>query len=92
MTDFYRSLPNDRPGTWFEEFRAELISDHRQLLARRDAGKGRDNWSFDQARKRTQDFYRERFSGYHKAASISQSELQHLLGMVEALGTPDFEA
>lgn len=87
---FYRSLPNDRPKTWFEEFRAEVVSDQRQLLERRDKRETHSDWSFDHAVRRTQEFYRERFTGYHKVGSISQGELDQLMGMVEALGTKEF--
>jgi len=87
---FYRSLPNDRPDTWFEEFRAEVISDHRQLLACRDERQGRSKWSFDHAVKRTQGFYEDRLNGYHKVGSISARELETLLALVFALGSADF--
>jgi len=90
MADFYQSLPNDRAESWFEEFSAEVVSDHRQLLACRDAREGRSGWSFDHAVKRTREFYQERLNGYHSVGSITQDQLEHLLTMVDALGTPDF--
>jgi len=83
-------VPDDRPKTWFDEFRAEVISDHRQLLACRAARKDRGDWSFDHARKRTQRFYEERLNGYHKVSSISAEQLQSLLTLVAAMGTTDF--
>jgi len=90
---FYRDLPNDRPRTWFEEFRAEVVSDHRQLTERRDRqsqNPSAQTWSFDNALKRTREFYYERFTGYQRVGSISEGELGQLLSMVDALGTPDF--
>jgi len=83
-------LPDDRPKTWFEEFRAEVISDHRQLLACRTARKDRGDWSFDHALKRTKAFYEERLNGYHKVDSISAAQLKSLLALVDAMGLPDF--
>ena len=82
--------PDDRPKTWFEEFRAEVTSDHRQLLSCRAAREGRSDWSFDHAVKRTKDFYEQRLNGYHKVGSISVEELQTLLALVRDLGMPDF--
>ena len=87
---FYRSLPNDRPKTWFEEFRAEVVSDHRQLIACRAARQDRGDWSFDHAVKRTKAFYEERLNGYHKVDSISSAQLAELLALVAAMGTADF--
>lgn len=87
---FYRSLPDDRPKTWYEEFRAEILSDHRQLLACREARASRGDWSFDQARRRTQNFYRERLNGYHSVGSIDSEQLLVLLGLVDKLGAEDF--
>jgi len=83
-------LPDHRPKTWFEEFRAEVISDHRQLLACRAARKDRGDWSFDHALKRTKAFYEERLNGYHKVDSISAEQLKSLLALVDAMGLPDF--
>lgn len=83
-------VPDDRPKTWFEEFRAEVLSDHRQLLACRVARKDRGDWSFDHALKRTQGFFQDRLNGYHKVGSITAEELKSLLVLVLAMGTPDF--
>ncbi|MCW8916890.1 MAG: hypothetical protein OQK24_13695 [Magnetovibrio sp.] len=82
---------NDRAQNWFEEFRAEVISDHRQLLACREQRKAKNNWSFEHALKRTQDFYDERFKGYHKVGSINANELKQLLDLVERLGQENFD-
>lgn len=90
MADFYRSLANDRAQSWFEEFSAEVVSDHRQLLACRDARQGRGDWSFDHAVKRTRKFYQERLNGYHSVDSITGEQLDHLLTMVDALGSTEF--
>ncbi len=81
---------HDPAQNWFEEFRAEVISDHRQLLACREDRKSKNNWSFEHALKRTQQFYDERFKGYHKVGSISAKELEQLLALVERLGQEDF--
>ena len=89
---FYRNLPDDRPKTWFEEFRAEVISDHKQLLQCRVDRAGRGDWSFDHAVKRTQEFYVERITGYQRVGSISLAERDALLALVEALGSTAFVA
>ena len=86
---FYRTLPDDRPKTWFEEFYAEVTSDHRQLLACRDDRANRGDWSFDHAIKRTREFYVERFTGYQRVGSITMAELERLLPLVAALGSQD---
>lgn len=84
------SLPEGPPQTWYEEFRAEVISDHRQLLECREARAGKSEWSFEHAVVRTQAFYRERFTGYHKTGSISQAELEELMPLVKKLGSAEF--
>lgn len=89
---FYRTLPDDRPRTWFEEFKAEVASDHKQLIACRAARQGRGDWSFDHAVERTRAFYAERFTGYQRVGSITEGELAALMALVEALGTEGFEA
>ena len=87
---FYRTLPDDRPKTWFEEFRAEVVSDHQQLLQCRAEREARGDWSFEHAVKRTQEFYVERFTGYQRVGSISLEELNALQGLVAALGSDTF--
>ena len=90
---FYRNLPDDRPRTWFQEFRAEVVSDHKQLLHCRTerAGRaGRGDWSFEHAVKRTREFYRERFTGYQRVGSITLGQRDDLLALVDALGTDAF--
>ena len=87
---FYRTLPDDRPKTWFEEFRAEVVSDHKQLLQCRADREARGDWSFEHAVRRTQEFYVERFTGYQRVGSISPEELNALLIMVETLGSDAF--
>ncbi|HEY9163408.1 MAG TPA: hypothetical protein VIN57_02270 [Magnetovibrio sp.] len=89
---FYRTLPDDRPQTWYAEFHAEVVSDHKQLLQCRADRAGRSDWSFDHAVKRTQEFYRERFTGYQRVGSISLAECDALLALVEALGSEQFVA
>ncbi|MEG3619187.1 hypothetical protein V5T82_12035 [Magnetovibrio sp. PR-2] len=88
---FYKSLPNDRPQTWFDEFRAEVISDHRQLLACREERADKSNWSFGHAVKRTQEFYQDRLNGYQGVGSITAEQRDGLLALVDSLGTPEFE-
>ena len=88
---FNRPPPTDRPQTWFDEFRAEVISDHRALLERRVKREEGKKWSFDHAVRRTREFYRERLTGYQGAGSISRDQLDVLLALVERLGEPDFE-
>ncbi|MBF0246721.1 MAG: hypothetical protein HQL36_01405 [Alphaproteobacteria bacterium] len=87
---FYSNLPEDRPRSWYQEFRAEVVSDHRQLLACREERARRGDWSFDHARMRTQEFYRERITGYRRTESITQAECDELLELVEKLGAPEF--
>jgi len=87
---FYRNLPDDRPKTWFEEFHAEVVSDHRQLLQCRAEREERGDWSFEHAVQRTREFYVERFTGYQRVGSITLGERDQLLALVEALGRDDF--
>jgi len=87
---FYRNLPDDRPKTWFEEFHAEVVSDHKQLLQCRADRAGRGDWSFEHAVKRTREFYQERFIGYERVGSISLQERDTLLALVDALGSDVF--
>lgn len=89
---FYRTLPDDRPKTWFEEFRAEVVSDHKQLLQCRAERAARGDWSFDHALMRTQEFYRDRFTGYQRVGSITLEERDALLALVDALGSEAFAA
>lgn len=87
---FYRTLPDDRPKTWYQEFRAEVVSDHKQLLRCRAERAGRGDWSFEHACKRTRQFYVERFTGYQRVGAITTAECDDLLALVEALGTEAF--
>lgn len=89
---FYRTLPDDRPKTWFEEFYAEVVSDHQQLLQCRAAREARGDWSFEHAVKRTREFYVERFTGYQRVGSITVEERDTLLALVAALGSDAFVA
>lgn len=89
---FYRTLPDDRPKTWYEEFRAEVVSDHKQLLQCKAEREGRGDWSFEHAVKRTQQFYVERFTGYQRVGSITLAERDDLLALVDALGGDGFPA
>ena len=85
-----------RHGPWFDEFRREIASDHRELCdararrARRARRSGTSAWSFDHALERTRAFYTERFTGYARCGSITPEDLKLLLHMVETLGTDDF--
>lgn len=90
---FYRNLPDDRPKTWFEEFHAEVVSDHKQLLqcqADRAGRVGLGAWSFEHAVKRTREFYIERFTGYQRVGSITLAERDTLLALVANLGGDGF--
>lgn len=89
---FYRNLPDDRPKTWFEEFHAEVVSDHKQLLQCRAERADRGDWSFEHAVKRTREFYQERFTGYQRVGSITLAERDVLLALVAALGSDAFVA
>lgn len=89
---FYRTLPDDRPKTWYEEFRTEVVSDHKQLLRCKAEREGRGDWSFDHAVKRTRQFYVERFTGYQRVGSITLAERDDLLALVNALGGDGFPA
>lgn len=87
---FYRTLPDDRPKTWFQEFRAEVVSDHKQLLHCRAEREARGDWSFEHAVKRTREFYMDRITGYQRVGSISIEERDTLLALVDALGSDAF--
>ena len=87
---FYRTLPDHRPKTWYQEFRAEVVSDHEQLVHCRAEREARGDWSFDHAVQRTREFYVERFTGYQRVGSITLAERDDLLALVEALGTDAF--
>ncbi len=76
-------------GPWFDEFRREITSDHREICAVRRRS-GSSGWSFDHALKRTREFYRDRFSGYARCGSITADDLARLTRMVETLGTDEF--
>jgi hypothetical protein len=69
---------------WIEEFAAEIADD---ALALRDARTQRAGtaWSFDVAAERTKKFYRERITGYCICGSVTETERDRLLAMVEAL-------
>ena len=88
---FYRTLPDDRPKTWFEEFSAEVASDHKQLLQCRADRAARGDWSFEHAVKRTQEFYVERLTGYQRVGSITLEERDALLALVAVLGSDTFD-
>jgi len=79
-----------RHGPWFDEFRREIASDHRELCEARARRRGTSAWSFDHALERTRAFYTERFTGYARCGSISPDDLKLLLHMVETLGTDNF--
>ncbi|HFQ14738.1 MAG TPA: hypothetical protein ENK41_00160, partial [Rhodobacteraceae bacterium] len=76
-------------GPWFDEFRREIASDHRELCEARRRRAGSSGWSFDHALKRTRVFYSDRFTGYARCGSITAEDLARLMRMVETLGTAD---
>ena len=77
---------------WDEEFRNELIDDHRALLEAQAHRKKSGTWSFAKALERTRIFYRERLTGFARCGSISEKELETLMLMVEQMGTEEFPA
>ncbi len=75
---------------WFDEFKGEISTDHREIMERGKRSGKNGAWSFDHAAERTRRFYRERFTGYARCASITNDELQILLKMVETFATDEF--
>ena len=75
---------------WFNEFKGEITTDHRQILERAKRPNTNGNWSFEHAAERTKAFYSERFTGYARCSSITEEELAILLKMVETFATDDF--
>lgn len=75
---------------WFNEFKGEITTDHRQILERAKRPNTNGHWSFDRAVERTKSFYHERFTGYARCNSITQTELNVLIRMVETFGTDKF--
>ncbi len=70
---------------WIQEFANEIACD---ALALRDArGQRADTpWSYAGALARTQEFYRQRITGFCVCGSVDERERDHLLGLVEAMG------
>jgi len=77
---------------WVEEFRNELVDDHKALLEAQERRKPSGRWSFDVALSRTQAFYRERLTGFARCGSINTAELKMLLELVDHMGTHEFKA
>ncbi len=75
--------------TWFDEFRGEIIDDHRQIVEerrRRDGGP----WDFERACESVRRFYRDRISGFAACGSLGDAERDTLLRLIDALGRDDF--
>lgn len=70
---------------WIEEFKNEIVADARSLADARQQRAG-GPWSYEGALERTKQFYRERITGFCVCRSITESERDELLVMVEALG------
>ncbi len=70
---------------WFLEFRNELDTDHKELLACRTQRAG-TNWSFDKAVERTRAYYRDRISSFARVGSITAEQRDELLALVDLLG------
>jgi len=77
---------------WLEEFRNEIVDDHRSLLEKQSRQQKASSWSFKVALERTQLFYRERLTGFARCGSISENELKELLKMVAQMGSKRFPA
>ena len=77
---------------WVEEFRNELVDDHKALLEALERRKQSRRWSFDVALSRTQTFYRERLTGFARCGSINTAELKMLLELVDQMGSNEFKA
>lgn len=77
---------------WVEEFRNELVDDHKALLEALERRKSSGQWSFDVALSRTQVFYRERLTGFARCGSINTAELKMLLELVDQMGSQEFKA
>lgn len=75
--------------TWFDEFRGEIIHDHRQILEARQRRQG-GPWVFERSVEAVRDFYRERITGFASCGSVSAGERDSLLRLVETLGRDDF--
>ena len=75
--------------SWFDEFRGEIIHDHRQILEARQRRAG-GPWVFERAAAAVRVFYQERISGYASCGSVTTEERDSLLRLVDALGRDDF--
>ncbi len=75
--------------SWFDEFRGEILHDHRQIIEARQRRQG-GPWVFERAAEAVRTFYRERISGYASCGSVTTEECDSLLRLVDALGCDDF--
>ncbi|MBL6931447.1 MAG: hypothetical protein ISR45_00765 [Rhodospirillales bacterium] len=75
---------------WFNEFKGEITTDHREILERARRPNHNGEWSFNHAVARTRQFYTERFTGYARCNSITLDELKVLLKMIETFATDAF--
>jgi hypothetical protein len=72
---------------WFNEFKGEITTEHREIMERAIQPNRNGNWNFQHAVKRTRQFYIERFTGYARCDSITTDELNQLLQLVEVFAT-----
>lgn len=74
---------------WFDEFRGEIIHDHRQIIEARQQRQG-GPWAFERAAEAVRSFYRDRITGYASCGSVTPAEREALLRLVDQLGQDDF--
>ncbi len=70
---------------WIEEFANEIVCDARALRDARGQRAG-SPWSYEGALARTQEFYRQRITGFCSCGSVGERDRDRLLGLVEAMG------
>ncbi len=73
---------------WIVEFAEEIAHDSRELAEARERRAG-TAWSFEVAVARTQLFYRERITGFCICGSVTPEERDHLLNLVDKIGSHD---
>ncbi|TAN53509.1 MAG: hypothetical protein EPN26_06925 [Rhodospirillales bacterium] len=69
---------------WYHEFKAEIERDARELRAAR-AERPPERWSYEKAVARTRQFYLDRITGYATCLSITETERDELLKLLEIL-------
>ncbi len=69
---------------WFQEFKAEIERDARELQAARTE-RPPERWSYEKAVASTRQFYLDRITGYATCLSITEAERDELLKLLETL-------